>query len=56
MMNTVASVIQTDSFERVRARNGWSKLHLEGQAFYKFLEDQEREIGELMRELGFLQY
>ena len=55
MMNTVSSVIQTDSFERVRARNGWSKLHLEGQAFYEYLEDQELEIGGLLRELGFLQ-
>jgi putative tricarboxylic transport membrane protein len=54
MMNTIAAVIKTESFERVRARNGWSKLHLEGQAFFGYLEDQEREIGGLMRELGFL--
>lgn len=54
MMNTISSVILTDAFEQVRARNGWSNLHIEGESFYQYLENQEREIGELMRELGFL--
>lgn len=54
MMNTISRVISTDEFEQVRARNGWSNLHLEGSAFYEYLENQEDEIGLLMRELGFL--
>jgi putative tricarboxylic transport membrane protein len=54
MMDTVSQVVQTDAFEEVRARNGWSNLHMEGQDFYRYLETQEREIGNLMRELGFL--
>lgn len=54
MMITVAAVVASDAFEVVRARNGWSRLHLEGQEFYQYLEAQEHEIGNLMRELGFL--
>ncbi len=54
MMKTVADALETDEFEAVRARNGWSNLHLEGDAFYAFLEKQEQLIGNLMRDLGFL--
>ena len=54
MMSTVEKIVDTDAFEVVRARNGWSKLHMEGPEFYAYLESQEREIGNLMRELGFL--
>ena len=54
MMNTISRVISTHEFEQVRARNGWSNLHLEGKSFYEYLENQEGEIGLLMRELGFL--
>lgn len=54
MINTVESVTGTPAFEEVRARNGWTRLSLTDQAFYEFLEDQETEIGTLMRELGYL--
>jgi putative tricarboxylic transport membrane protein len=54
MRQTIAQVISTEAFETVRARNGWSLLHYEGEAFYQFLENQEREIYNLMTKLGFL--
>jgi putative tricarboxylic transport membrane protein len=54
MMKTVSKIVETEAFEEVRARNGWSSLHMEGQDFYQYLETQEQEIGSLMRELGFL--
>ncbi len=54
MMDTVTALLATPEFEVVRARNGWTVLHHEGQAFYQFLERQEKEIGDLMRQLGFL--
>ena len=54
MALTIAGVIDTPEFEVVRARNGWAKLHIEGDAFYDYLVSQEAEIGMLMRELGFL--
>jgi putative tricarboxylic transport membrane protein len=54
MADTISAVIATPAFEQVRARNGWTSLHIEGEDFYQFLEQQEKEIGTLMRELGFL--
>ena len=54
MKNTIARVIKTPAFEEVRSRNGWALLHYEGEDFYHFLEQQEREIAKLMRQLGFL--
>jgi putative tricarboxylic transport membrane protein len=54
MAHTLASVINTHAFNVVRARNGWATLHIEKDQFYQFLEQQEAEIGTLMRELGFL--
>jgi len=54
MRETIARLLQTPEFEAVRKRNGWTVLHHEGGGFYHFLEQQEQEIGELMRHLGFL--
>ncbi len=54
MAATIAAVIETPAFDEVRARNGWARLHIQGEAFYQFLEQQEEEIGSLMRELEFL--
>ncbi|MFT5561278.1 MAG: putative tricarboxylic transport membrane protein [Litorivivens sp.] len=54
MQNTIRQVINTDEFEKVRRRNGWSLLHYEGSDFYQFLERQETEIKSLMTKLGFL--
>ncbi len=54
MINTVEAVTKTPAFEEVRTRNGWTTLSLTDQVFYEFLEQQEKEIGTLMRELGYL--
>lgn len=54
MMLTVSQVLETEAFETVRKRNGWTLLHHEGAAFYTFLEQQEKEISILMTQLGFL--
>jgi|TARA_B110000977_G_scaffold12762_1_gene16209 putative tricarboxylic transport membrane protein len=54
MINTVEAVVGTAEFEEIRSRNGWSRLQLSDQAFYDYLEQQEQEIGELMRQLGYL--
>lgn len=44
----------TAEWEEVRARNGWVTLFHPGDSFSVFLENQEKQIGDLMRELGFL--
>ncbi len=44
----------TPEWETVRARNGWVNIFNPGDKFVTFLEGQEKEIGDLMRELGFL--
>lgn len=54
MRETISQLLATPAFEEVRQRNGWTTLHHEGPAFYQFLERQEQEIGDLMRQLGFL--
>jgi putative tricarboxylic transport membrane protein len=54
MQNTLSAVIDTPAFEDIRQRNSWTILHKEGDEFYQFLEQQELEIGKLMRQLGFL--
>jgi putative tricarboxylic transport membrane protein len=54
MMLTVSEALNTEAFEEVRKRNGWTLLHHEGPEFYSFLEQQEAEISVLMRQLGFL--
>ncbi|MFT4721400.1 MAG: putative tricarboxylic transport membrane protein [Candidatus Azotimanducaceae bacterium] len=54
MRDTLSAVIETPAFEVVRRRNSWTVLHKQGDEFYRFLEQQELEIGKLMRQLGFL--
>lgn len=45
---------KTKQWEVVRSRNGWGNLYNAGDDFLKFLENQEKEISLLMKELGFL--
>jgi putative tricarboxylic transport membrane protein len=54
MRDTLSALVKTPAFEMVRQRNGWTVLHKSGDEFYQFLEQQELEIGTLMRQLGFL--
>ena len=51
---TLSRMYDTPEWEAVRARNGWVNIHNSGAEFRAFLEEQEQEIGELMRKLGFL--
>ena len=46
---------EASAWEKVRARNGWEDLFKPGKEFSTFLEGQEKVIGELMGELGFLE-
>ncbi len=52
--DALAKMYDTPEWEAVRARNGWVNIHNSGDDFRSFLENQEKVIGDLMRELGFL--
>ena len=52
--SAIAHMYDTPEWEEVRARNGWENIHNPGADFMTFLEAQEKEIGDLMRKLGFL--
>lgn len=45
----------TPEWEQIRKQRGWQNLYQPGDDFYAFLEEQEKAIGDIMRELGFLQ-
>ena len=51
---TLAKMYDTDAWETVRARNGWTEIFKPRDEFVTFLEQQEEVVGNLMRELGFL--
>lgn len=53
--DVLKKMYDTPEWETVRARNGWVNLYKPGAEFYAFLEEQEKIIGDLMRELGFLE-
>ena len=44
----------TPEWEELRSRNGWQNLYLPRKDFVSFLQQQEKDIGGLMLELGFL--
>ncbi len=54
MRAAIAAMYETEEWEAVRARNGWVNIHNPGSDFETFLEEQETQIGDLMRTLGFL--
>ncbi|QFU09705.1 Tripartite tricarboxylate transporter family receptor [Rhodobacteraceae bacterium THAF1] len=54
MQQAFSQMYETEAWEDVRSRNGWVNIYNEGDDFRTFLEEQEQEIGDLMRELGFL--
>lgn len=53
-VSTLEKMYQTDEWETVRARNGWVEIFKPDAQFIDFLKQQEKEVGDLMRELGFL--
>lgn len=50
----ITKMYDTPEWEEVRARNGWVNIHNSGADFESFLEDQEKQISDLMKKLGFL--
>ncbi|MEM6762751.1 MAG: tripartite tricarboxylate transporter substrate-binding protein [Pseudomonadota bacterium] len=50
----ITAMYETPEWEEVRARNGWVNIHNNGDDFKAFLENQEKVIGDLMKQLGFL--
>jgi len=50
----LADMYSTPEWEAVRARNGWVNIFNPGSEFVDFLENQEREIKNMMIKLGFL--
>ncbi|MEH6627551.1 MAG: tripartite tricarboxylate transporter substrate-binding protein [Motiliproteus sp.] len=51
---TLEKMYATDEWKTVRDRNGWTEIFKPRAEFVAFLEDQEKVVGDLMRELGFL--
>ncbi|MEM9127058.1 MAG: tripartite tricarboxylate transporter substrate-binding protein, partial [Pseudomonadota bacterium] len=52
--DAIAKMYDTPEWEEVRARNGWVNIHNSGGDFSTFLEQQEQQISDLMKKLGFL--
>ncbi|SPF81126.1 tripartite tricarboxylate transporter substrate binding protein [Pseudoprimorskyibacter insulae] len=52
--DAITKMYDTPEWEAVRARNGWVNIHNSGDDFKNFLEAQEKAIGDLMKQLGFL--
>ncbi len=50
----LGAMLETPEWEEVRARMGLVNIYRPGAEFEAFLEAQELQIGDLMRELGFL--
>lgn len=48
------AMYNTPEWEEVRTRNGWVNIYNYGADFSAFLEKQDKEIGDLMKQLGFL--
>ena len=50
----LAEMMETPEWEEVRSRMGLVNIFRPGDEFREFLESQEKQIGDLMRDLGFL--
>ena len=50
----LGEMYDTDAWETVRARNGWSNFFRPRAEFVEFLEENEQIIGDMMRQLGVL--
>ncbi|SEA40323.1 putative tricarboxylic transport membrane protein [Desulfuromusa kysingii] len=44
----------TPEWEDIRSKRGWQNLYKPGTEFTAFLDNQEKAIGDMMRELGFI--
>ena len=52
--DALARMYSTPHWQTIRDRNGWVDIFNAGTDFTNMLEEQERTIGTLMRELGLL--
>ncbi|OOE70977.1 tripartite tricarboxylate transporter substrate binding protein [Salinivibrio kushneri] len=50
----LGEMYDTPEWKSVRDRYGWTEIYKPGDEFMRFLEQQEKEIGALMTELGFM--
>lgn len=50
----LANMYKTSEWEEIRTNRGWQNLYRPGAEFIKFLETQEKAIGDMMKKLGFL--
>jgi putative tricarboxylic transport membrane protein len=50
----LAKMYKTPEWEKIRTNRGWQNLFKPGDDFVKFLENQEKAIGGMMKKLGFL--
>jgi len=53
-IKAIGAMYDTPEWETVRTRNGWVNIYNAGDDFTAFLEKQEKVIGDLMKNLGFL--
>ncbi|MDV5170278.1 tripartite tricarboxylate transporter substrate binding protein [Photobacterium rosenbergii] len=52
--SVLEKMYQTDEWTNVRDRYGWTEIYKPREEFEVFLQEQEKEMGNLMKELGFL--
>jgi putative tricarboxylic transport membrane protein len=50
--NLLEEMYDTEEWEDIRQKRGWSNLYISGDDFIAFLGEQENEMGLLMDELG----
>lgn len=50
----LAKMYKTSDWETIRNNRGWQDLYKPGDGFVKFLEKQEKDLGGMMKKLGFL--
>ncbi|AJR05462.1 tripartite tricarboxylate transporter substrate binding protein [Photobacterium gaetbulicola] len=52
--SVLEKMYQTNEWTTVRDRYGWTEIYKPRKEFEAFLQEQEKEMGNLMKELGFL--
>lgn len=52
--DVIAKMYDAPDWEEIRSRNGWVNIHNSGDDFRLFLEEQEKDMKDLMTQLGFL--
>lgn len=51
---TLKKMYTTPEWEDIRNKRGWQNLYKPGKEFVSFLEQQEKDLGSMMKKLGFL--